>query len=203
MFQTQITRLREKQRQYCGTEQFHVGDLVVWKDGMDNRQAPRPNQPAIVTKVYPAPIYSNEERGAGHPLFREPLDIVVGFLDSDGDLIELHADSHRMCTAPASDFRPKDVAKLREMGEQFAAPHTFAPGDVVTWKRGFQNKKRPAASQPAVVIEVLEHPIIDPVDESAGNPYFREPLDVKLAIIDEDGEMLIYHFDSRRFELLN
>lgn len=200
MLQGHIARLRDRQRQYTATEQFRVGDLVMWKDGLDNRTVPRPNHPAIVTRVYPAPIFCGESRSAGHPLFREPLDIVVAHLDEDGDFMEFHLDSHRLHTVPESDCSSREVARLRSRQALFSAPHSFQVGDVVRWKEGFKNKKKPETGQPAIVLEVLPTPITDPTDETAGNPYFREPLDVKLALLDSDGEMMVYHFDSRRFE---
>jgi hypothetical protein len=36
--------------------------------------------------------------------------------------------------------------------------------------------------------------------EDAGSPFFQEPLDVVLGIIDRDGDFFCYHYDSRRFE---
>ena len=82
---------------------------------------------------------------------------------------------------------------------KYTQSHTFAPGQLVAWKKGLKNRRRPTIGEPAIVIEVLNSPILD-VEADPGLPYFREPLDIILGVIDEDGDFLRYHFDSRRFE---
>ena len=67
------------------------------------------------------------------------------------------------------------------------------------WKRDLKNRRRPAYDEPVIVIEVLRTPVFDERGESS-SPYFREPLDVVLGLVDEDGDFICYHFDSRRFE---
>ena len=66
------------------------------------------------------------------------------------------------------------------------------------WKDGCQNRKRPKAGEFAVVVNVLDNPVFGD-EKSSGSPYFREPLDVALMLIDDDGDFTIYHFDKRRF----
>lgn len=74
-------------------------------------------------------------------------------------------------------------------------------GDLVTWKRGLKNKKYPQEGQSAKVIEVLSTPLINDKEDS-GSPYFAEKLNLVLAILDEDGELLLYHYDKRRFQVV-
>ncbi len=76
---------------------------------------------------------------------------------------------------------------------------TLRPGQMVTWKPGLKNRRFPAYGQPAIVVERLTIPILDHEAE-AGSPYYREPLDVLLGILRRDGDFLVYHFDSRRFQ---
>lgn len=75
------------------------------------------------------------------------------------------------------------------------AQPAFKVGDVVTWKDGLRNKRLDGE---LIVTEVLETPIHDPV-EQAGSPYFREPLSIKVAYLDSDGDLIEAHVDSRRF----
>lgn len=82
---------------------------------------------------------------------------------------------------------------------KYTQSHIFAPGQLVAWKAGLKNRKRPTIGEPAIVIEVLNSPILD-VQAGPGSPYFREPLDIILGVIDDDGEFLQFHFDSHRFE---
>src|SRR3546814_14058437 len=46
---------------------------------------------------------------------------------------------------------------------------------------------------------MLSPPVIDGTFES-GSTYFREPLDIIIGFVDEDGDFLNYHADARRFE---
>lgn len=73
-------------------------------------------------------------------------------------------------------------------------------GQLVKWKSELKNKKWPKENQPAIVMEVLEPAIIqDHLD--SGSPYFREPLDIVLGVVNNDGDFVIFYYDKRRFEL--
>jgi hypothetical protein len=74
-------------------------------------------------------------------------------------------------------------------------------GQMVVWKDGMKNRKRPQYKEPAIVIQVAEEAgdaHIDPSNDS-GSPYYREPLTIQLGLLDDDGEMTLYYFDKRRF----
>ena len=105
---------------------------------------------------------------------------------------------------PLDDLRGDLGGALRERYQSLVQAHRFAPGDLVTWKAGLKNKRHPRYGQPAVVVEVLETPLRDGEDDS-GSTYFREPLDLVLGLIwDSDpgrGELMVFHYDSRRFQL--
>jgi hypothetical protein len=79
-------------------------------------------------------------------------------------------------------------------------PKPFEHGQVVTWKPGLKNKKYPKEGQPAVVIKQLPAPIIQG-ERDSGSPYFQEPLDLVLGVLDDDGDLMVFHYDKRRFEL--
>ena len=38
--------------------------------------------------------------------------------------------------------------------------------------------------------------------QDSGTPYFNEPLDLILGLIDEEGDFAIFYYDKRRFEPL-
>lgn len=92
---------------------------------------------------------------------------------------------------------------LREMYERLVEEPatTFKPGMLVRWKPGLRNKRWPQYNEAAIVVEVLSEPIQDDTKD-AGFTYFREPLDVILGVRDPDHDLLLFHFDSRRFEPL-
>jgi len=87
---------------------------------------------------------------------------------------------------------------LRKVYQKLLEPNEFKVGELVKWKAGLKNKKRPYPNQPAIVVQLLEKP--DQVDEEAGSPYYREPLDIVLGLFDDDDEFLMYYYDKRRFE---
>jgi hypothetical protein len=75
----------------------------------------------------------------------------------------------------------------------------FKPGQLVRWKSGLRNRRRPRYNEPAIVVAVIEAPIITGESDS-GSTYFREPLDIVLGLLDSDGDFLCFHYDKRRFE---
>jgi len=91
--------------------------------------------------------------------------------------------------------------KLRQVREIFDKRYSFTVGQLVKWKPYMKNRKKPAEGEPAIVMEVLSEPVFDsnPSQSGASTPYFREPLDISLGLIDDD-DFDIYFFDSRRFE---
>ncbi len=94
---------------------------------------------------------------------------------------------------------PVHIAKLQAAREAFGRVYDFKPGDLVVWKKGLKNKARPALGEPAIVVQTLETPLRDQAKES-GTPYFNEPLDLALGLLDEDEDFVIFHYDRRRFE---
>lgn len=94
---------------------------------------------------------------------------------------------------------PNTPEALTAAAAAFHTPHEFAGGQLVTWKRGMKNRRSPDYGEPAIVIEVLQSPLVNPGDES-GTPYFREPLDIIIGTLDAEGDLLCFHYDSRRFE---
>ena len=71
---------------------FDVGDLVEWKPGLKNKRA---DGPFVVVEVLREPVV-DATRDGGSSYFREPLDIVLGHFDSDGDFMMYHYDSRRL-----------------------------------------------------------------------------------------------------------
>jgi len=84
----------------------------------------------------------------------------------------------------------------KQMFNSMNESNTFVPGDIVDWKTNLTNK---TIKGPFVVTEVLDKPIVD-ADEEPGSSYFREPLDIKLGSIRDDGRFSETHVDSRRIQ---
>jgi hypothetical protein len=92
--------------------------------------------------------------------------------------------------------------RLAELADTIDTPHTFRKGQLVRWKPGLKNRKAPAYNEVVIVRKVLTGPVFDTCEAStcAGSPYFGEPLNLVLGVLDDDGDFLEFHFDGRRFE---
>lgn len=121
------------------------------------------------------------------PKLREML-VNIAKTDSSNIDIESEAVSDRR-----SDLR--ELYRRLLSREQVA----FCPGMLVRWKPGLRNKLFPRNGQEAIVVEVLAKPVCDETCDP-GFTYFREPLDLVLGVQDPEGDLLLWHYDSRRFE---
>ncbi len=74
---------------------FKPGQLVQWKKGCKNRRSPEYGQPVIVVELLDTPVHDIETKGAGSAYFREPLTLIAGQIDKDGDFICFHYDARR------------------------------------------------------------------------------------------------------------
>jgi hypothetical protein len=93
------------------------------------------------------------------------------------------------------------IARLKALQEKLCGEkHVFKMGQPVRWKKGLKNRRRPTYNEPAIVVKVLSEAVFDSKDEGASTPYFQEPLDILLGLLDEDDDLIVFHFDSRRFE---
>jgi hypothetical protein len=95
---------------------------------------------------------------------------------------------------------PAHISKLRTARDVFDKVYDFKRGDLVVWKKGLRNKAKPALNEPAIVMQILDTPLRDQDKQDSGTPYFNEPLDLVLGLIDEEGDFAIFHYDKRRFE---
>lgn len=97
-----------------------------------------------------------------------------------------------------------EIERLTHLCNELQNKAFFTTGDIVVWKDGLKNKNYPEYGQPAIVLERLDTPIVNSIDDT-GSTYFNERLDIALGLIsrDEDGAFLVFYYDSRRFKLLN
>ena len=71
------------------------GDFVVWKKGLKNKRYPQYDEPVYVLEVLKEAIFDISDKYSGSAYFREPLDIVLAFVDPDGDFAAFHYDKRR------------------------------------------------------------------------------------------------------------
>jgi|ERR1035438_1991223 hypothetical protein len=84
------------------SHKFQPGQFVRWKKDMKNRRRPAYGEPVIVAEVLQTAVFDKEAgEEAGTPLFREPLDLVIGlFAEEDGGFLLYHLDSRRLESFP-------------------------------------------------------------------------------------------------------
>lgn len=88
-----IERLTLLRKELLREVDFSDGDIVQWKDGLRNRAYPAYGEPVVVVEILPEPVYGDDDSGT--PQFREPLDLVLGWLDKEGDMVCFHYDKRR------------------------------------------------------------------------------------------------------------
>jgi len=98
-----------------------------------------------------------------------------------------------------NNYGEEYIAQLKSVCKSFIKKESLEVGQIVKWKAHLKNRKLPHKNQPAIVIAILDKPVIS-TDDEPGSPYFLETLDIILGIIVENGTFLTYYYDSRRFE---
>lgn len=97
-----IKKLEELLPLYLREEEFKVGDIVYWKEGLKNRKFPQQFDPAIVVEVVHAP-FTDSTSDSGNPSFREMFGIKLGILVETGDelqFIMFYYDKNRFTKIP-------------------------------------------------------------------------------------------------------
>lgn len=89
--QSEVTNLKKAFSIYSEKHTFEVGQVVRWKPGMKHIRA---TGPFIVMEVLKNPII-DDETSAGSTYFKEPLDILLGTIDTDRGFVEFWFDSSR------------------------------------------------------------------------------------------------------------
>lgn len=96
-----IELLEKRYSAFIDKNTFNPGELVRWKPGLRNKGGLKYDDVAIVVDTLNEPIF-DKDKDSGSPYFKEPLDMLIAFLDSDNDFIVLHVDSRRMQPAKNS-----------------------------------------------------------------------------------------------------
>ncbi len=105
--------------------------------------------------------------------------------------------NNELLTEPAEEAGPRLQTLYQRLTN--GREKALRPGMLAVWKPGLKNRRFPAYGHPAIVVELLDPPLLDHEEES-GMTYYREPLDLQMGILHRDGDFLVYHFDSRRFQ---
>jgi len=75
-------------------------------------------------------------------------------------LIELFSEDDQDKNKYYSVERQEEIIRnLKELHKKITDSQDFSIGDIVLWKRGLRNKKRPYQHEPAIVLDILDPPI--------------------------------------------
>jgi hypothetical protein len=75
-------------------EPFKVGDVVVVKNGLNNKRMPDYGEPAVVTSLLPQHTF-DDGQDTGTPYYMEPLTMKIGVLLDGEQFIEIAVDGRR------------------------------------------------------------------------------------------------------------
>ncbi|WP_128330898.1 hypothetical protein [Apibacter sp. HY039] len=92
------------------------------------------------------------------------------------------------------------ISKLKNIAKNYNKKSVFEVGDLVQWKIGLKNRKKPEYNQPAIVIEVLEEPINEHINDKVGVSNLNEKLSLALGFLSENNEFQISYYSQKRFE---
>jgi hypothetical protein len=91
------------------------------------------------------------------------------------------------------------ISQLKASCNSLLKKEIFEVGQIVKWKEDLNNRTLPYKNQPAIVVSILDEPVISN-EVNSGSPYFLETLDIIIGIITDEGTFLTFYYDSRRFE---
>lgn len=173
---------------------FARGDLVRWKPGLANRNV-AVDEPAIVVGSFDPPLRSGGIDGAS-PYFREPLDLAVGLREGD-EFVVLHVDGARFQPLAPEESATAECEWLRARTDEWFEPDRLDVGDLVEWKEGHCPSLWSDPRDHGIVVERLDPPVCAE-GVSAGSPLFRQLHTVRVAFLDEEGDIVMHPVDGRR-----
>ena len=82
---------------FNASHHFQPGQFARWKKGMKNKNLPAYGDPVIVMEILSTAVFDRKFGAESEsPLFREPLDLVLGLFNrNDEDFLLFHYDSRR------------------------------------------------------------------------------------------------------------
>lgn len=105
--------------------------------------------------------------------------------------------------AMAGNITSKSVVsgdELKAFREGYKFIPNLQPGEKVRWKKGQRDSKYPGGGEVVEVLSVL-YPHILPTGEKSGSNHACDEKDFTFLLKDnDDGELQVYAFDSRKFE---
>eukprot|EP00727_Mastigamoeba_balamuthi_P005936 m51a1_g1962 hypothetical protein (417) ;mRNA; r:1072850-1074100 len=155
-----------------------VGSVVAWRDGFRNRRDPAYGAPAVVVEVLERPVVISERWSSFNP---QVAAACVPPLDR-------HA--RGQLQQQRRDLRPIESLVSGRVEALTSDVLGVTPADAV------DIPTRPPAQ---MMMAGQQQQSVEPLPPDSGNARWREVVDVRLATLYPSGEIVIRHYDSRRF----
>lgn len=111
----------------------------------------------------------------------------------------LIASSPQDASALCARLQQEAVTRIADAGVAFLQTNKFSLGSMVQWKPGMRVARLLAYGQPAVVLQVLNEPIVDE-DASAMDPSRAHMCDLLIGVETPNHQFMTFYADSRRLE---
>lgn len=94
------TKISDLYKRFVTTEKLKEGDVVRWKEGMQNVLFPGYEEDMVIVEVLDHPFYDgmdvSTEHNSGSPYWCIPLDVRLGVIAPDGCFITFYMESKRL-----------------------------------------------------------------------------------------------------------
>lgn len=111
----------------------------------------------------------------------------------------LIASSPQDASAISARIQQEAVTRIADAGVAFLHTNKFARGSMVKWKPGMRVARLLAYGQPAVVLQVLNEPVVDE-SASAMDPSRSYRCDLLIGVETPNHQFMTFYADSRRLE---
>jgi hypothetical protein len=146
-----------------------------------------------------------------YPIQKVSMGTALEVLDDDGELVLLDEEYPGLdCFSVIEDagqlaqvkaqMKEDALLPLHGLAERFLEKKSFNLKDVVKWIPGLQVMNMPTLEQPAVVLEILDEPVVDQ-DAELGDPSRSIRCDMIIGFMVDDRRMVTVLADSRRFQV--
>lgn len=145
-----------------------------------------------------------------YPVQKISMGSAIEVVDDFGELVMLDdeypgadcfavAESLDAVQSVSRSMKEESLKPLLAIAEQFITPNKFKVMDAVKWIPGLQVMNLPAIAQPAIVLEILDSPVVDEEVE-LGDPARSIKCDMMIGFMVDGQRMITVLADSRRFE---
>lgn len=188
--------------EYLKEKSFAPGTVVTSCAGFDILRYPKHGLPAIVIESKQEELDLDEIK-PGRRYDKQLADVRIGVIDDNGDFGTFWVSSvwiEELGEHPENASAVAMAHELKELYDEFCKRHEFKPGNMVKWKTKMKNRRFPRYQDVAMFVKYLPEKIMDE-EEDSGNPDWKKEYDCVIAVVNPDGKMASFIYDSELFTL--